>query len=70
MFLEKLSLAQFRNYERAELSFSSPITFFVGENGSGKTSLLEAIYCALRGQSFHSFAPAQFIKKGEKESKI
>ena len=70
MFLEKLNLKQFRNYSEAELSFSSPLTFFVGQNGSGKTSLLEAIYCALRGQSFHSFVQTQFIKKGEKSARI
>ena len=70
MFLEKLSLQKFRNYNQADLIFSSPITFFIGKNGSGKTSLLEAIYCALRGQSFHSFVQSQFIKKGEKTAKI
>ena len=70
MFLEKLSLRQFRNYNQADLDISSPITFFIGKNGSGKTSILEAIYCALRGQSFHSFVQTQFIKKGKKQSKI
>ncbi len=30
-----------------ELSFTSPVTFFVGENGSGKSTLLEAIACAV-----------------------
>jgi predicted ATPase len=29
-----------------ELTFSAPVTFFVGENGSGKSTLLEAIACA------------------------
>jgi predicted ATPase len=29
-----------------ELTFSTPVTFFVGENGSGKSTLLEAIACA------------------------
>ena len=30
-----------------ELTFTSPVTFFVGENGSGKSTLLEAIACAI-----------------------
>lgn len=30
-----------------ELTFSAPVTFFVGENGSGKSTLLEAIACAV-----------------------
>src|SRR5512142_1479187 len=29
-----------------ELTFSAPVTFFVGENGSGKSTLLEALACA------------------------
>ena len=70
MFLEKISLKQFRNYKSAELSFSSPVTFFFGQNGAGKTALLEAMYCALRGQSFLSSIQAQFIQKGEKKTQI
>src|SRR5512140_871850 len=30
-----------------ELPFSSPVTFFVGENGSGKSTVLEALACAV-----------------------
>jgi len=70
MFLEKVSLRQFRNYDQVHVDILSPISFFIGENGSGKTSLLEAIYCALRGQSFYPFIQSQFIKKGEKESRV
>jgi len=29
-----------------EMEFTSPVTFFVGENGSGKSTVLEAIACA------------------------
>src|SRR5438552_2428543 len=34
--------------ELGTLSFSTPVTFFVGENGSGKSTLLEAIAAAAR----------------------
>ena len=35
-----------------ELDCNRPTTLIIGENGSGKTSVLEAIYLALRGKSF------------------
>lgn len=44
MFLQKLSLANFKNYSNAELEFSEKINCFVGNNGAGKTNILDAIY--------------------------
>lgn len=44
MKLKSLKLVNFRNYEDAFLEFSPGINLFIGENGSGKTNILEAIY--------------------------
>lgn len=44
MFLDKLSLINFKNYEEVKGHFSQEINCFVGKNGSGKTNLLDAIY--------------------------
>ena len=44
MHLKSLSLVNFKNYEQADLDFSSKINCFVGENGVGKTNLLDAIH--------------------------
>ncbi len=44
MHLEKLYLANFKNYEEVSICFSPSINVLAGENGSGKTNLLEAIY--------------------------
>jgi DNA replication and repair protein RecF len=44
MHLKSLSLVNFKNYEQAELSFSEKINCFVGENGVGKTNLLDAVH--------------------------
>lgn len=52
--INQLSLTQFRNIASLELTPSSGINFIVGENGSGKTSLLEAIYLLGMGRSFRS----------------
>lgn len=44
MFLQKLQLSNYKNYLDLEVEFSSKINCFVGNNGSGKTNLLDAIY--------------------------
>ncbi len=44
MFLHHLSLANFRNYLQLELELPGPVVLFQGDNGQGKSNLLEAIY--------------------------
>lgn len=44
MFLKKLELNNFRNYESFDLNFEKQKTLFVGQNAQGKTNILEAIY--------------------------
>ena len=44
MYLKKLSLLNYRNFEELELDFSEKINCFIGNNGVGKTNILDAIY--------------------------
>lgn len=44
MYLRQLSLINFKNYTEKELDFCNKINCFVGNNGVGKTNLLDAIY--------------------------
>lgn len=44
MRLKSLNLINFRNYEEATIEFSPGINILVGNNGSGKTNILEGIY--------------------------
>ena len=44
MYCQRLTLKDFRNYRRLDLSLSRGLTIFQGENASGKTTLLEALY--------------------------
>ena len=44
MYCQRLTLKDFRNYRRLDLSLSTGLTIFQGENASGKTTLLEALY--------------------------
>ena len=43
MLIKHISLANFRNYETADVSFSPGVNLLVGSNGQGKTNLVEAI---------------------------
>ena len=42
--IRKFGLSDFRNYRSLSLIFESKVNFIIGENGQGKTNLLEAIY--------------------------
>lgn len=44
MFLTKLELVNFRNYKKCRINLTNGINIFVGNNGQGKTNILEAIY--------------------------
>jgi DNA replication and repair protein RecF len=44
MILERLSIIDYKNIEQADLSLSPKINCFLGNNGMGKTNLLDAIY--------------------------
>ena len=44
MILDKFSLVNFKNIADVSLTFSPKLNCFVGQNGAGKTNLLDAIY--------------------------
>lgn len=52
--INQLSLTQFRNILSMDITPANGINFIVGDNGSGKTSILEAIYLLGMGRSFRS----------------
>ncbi len=65
LYINKLSLVQFRNYEEATLSFSPRINCFVGDNGVGKTNLLDAIHYLSLTKSFFNNIDQQNIRHGQ-----
>ncbi|HYK77216.1 MAG TPA: DNA replication/repair protein RecF [Daejeonella sp.] len=65
MWLQKLSLLNFKNYTQAELNFSPTINAFTGNNGAGKTNLLDAIHYLSLCKSYFNPIDGQQIKKGE-----
>ncbi|MEI6887787.1 MAG: DNA replication/repair protein RecF [Bacteroidales bacterium] len=65
MFLHKLSLTDFKNYGQADLVFSDKINCFTGNNGVGKTNLLDAIHYLSFCKSFFNPADTQNIRHSQ-----
>ncbi len=65
MKITELELKNFRNYDSVKLELDSKLNFFVGKNASGKTNLLESIYCLGVGKSFKTTKDKEVIKWGE-----
>jgi DNA replication and repair protein RecF len=65
MYLKNLHLLNFKNYHSLELNFSDGINCFVGNNGEGKTNLLDGIYYLSMCKSYFNFADSQNIRHGE-----
>ncbi|OYQ38444.1 AAA family ATPase [Flavobacterium aurantiibacter] len=49
MRIDKIQIENFKNFEKLEVEFEKGVNLFVGSNGSGKTSILEAINVSLGG---------------------
>jgi len=64
MYLQQLSVINFKNYAEAGLSFSEGVNVFTGNNGAGKTNLLDAIYYLALCKSYFNPIDSQQIKQG------
>ncbi len=65
MWLKHLSVLNFKNYTESTLDFLPETNAFTGQNGSGKTNLLDAIHYLSLCKSFFNPIDSQHIKKGE-----
>lgn len=54
MWISKIKLNNFRNYESQEVSLKEGINVFFGENAQGKTNIIESIYLCSVGKSFRA----------------
>ncbi len=62
LLLQKLTLLNFKNYEEVTFTFSSQLNCIVGENGVGKTNLLDAIHFLCLTKSAFSHIDTQHIR--------
>jgi DNA replication and repair protein RecF len=65
MSIKEIELVSFRNHVHSKFEFSAGINVIWGENGSGKTAILEAIHTLSIGRSFRTSKVTELLKKGE-----
>ena len=70
MIFKEIKLKNFRNFSELSTKFSPRINFFIGQNGQGKTNLLEALYLFSNGDSFRYGDNSVLIKDLQNESLV
>jgi len=70
MEIGKLKILNFRNYSNIELEFSNTLNIIYGNNGMGKTNLVEAIYVLALTKSFRAIVDKNIIMKDKNITKV
>lgn len=65
MFIKKLKLKDFRNYSSETFEFTENLNFIIGNNGVGKTNILEAITILSNMKSFRNISDKDIVKWSE-----
>ena len=65
MRLKRLSLLNFKNLSQTDIALSEGINCFVGDNGAGKTNVLDAIYYLSMSKSAFTMTDGQSVRHGE-----
>ncbi|KAA8731233.1 DNA replication/repair protein RecF [Acinetobacter qingfengensis] len=70
MLLQKLRIERLRNLKTVALNELQPFNVFYGKNGSGKTSILEAIHLLATGRSFRTYVPRHYIQYQQQDTLV
>jgi len=62
--VETIDIHNFRNHDNIHIDFTNRVNVIWGENGSGKTAILEAIYTLSMGRSFRTKIHRETLKDG------
>jgi DNA replication and repair protein RecF len=65
MHIQDLAIKNFRNYDNVNLTFSPEVNFIIGNNGVGKTNILEAISVVSNIRTFRNISDVEIIKWNE-----
>lgn len=68
--LARLELSHLRNIQSAELDLGGGFNLLCGDNGSGKTSVLEAVHLLALGRSFRSHLQKSLVTEGQSETTV
>ncbi|HEX8075961.1 MAG TPA: DNA replication and repair protein RecF, partial [Thermoleophilaceae bacterium] len=70
MHVTRLTLRDFRNYERAEVGLAPGLNVIAGPNGAGKTNLLEALYFGLTARSCRTSNEREVVRLGAPVARV
>jgi len=70
MVLKRLELSKFRNFSNLQLDFNEGLNVIIGQNGVGKTNIVEAIHYLSLARSFRTNYDDALIKHGQEEATI
>ncbi len=70
MIVKSIKLKNFRNFEELNIELNSILNIFIGDNGQGKTNLLESIYLCSIGKTFKLNTENDLIKFGQNSFEI
>lgn len=70
MYINKIKLTNFRNYDEQEVNLGKNINIFYGDNAQGKTNIIEAIFLCSIGKSFRTNKESELIKFNKDISSI
>ena len=68
MWIKKIRLNNFRNYNDEKINLGKNINIFYGENAQGKTNIIESIFLCSFGKSFRAKKDFEMIKMDEKNA--
>ena len=68
--IQKIKLTNFRNFGKKSLDFAQKITVIVGENGTGKTNILESLFLLSTGKSFKAKLESESISYDETLTRV
>jgi len=70
MIVKSLKIKDYRNFNHVDIELHPVLNIFIGDNGQGKTNLLESIYMCSIGRTFRLNSENELIKFNESGSKI
>lgn len=70
MKIKQIHLKNYRNYETCHVEFSDFLNLIIGDNGQGKTNLLESIYVCGFGKSFRTSKDTEWMKLNAQSTAI
>ncbi|MEG0951434.1 MAG: AAA family ATPase, partial [Niameybacter sp.] len=70
MYIQEITLSNFRNYNEVQLKLDKGINIFKGDNAQGKTNILEAIYLCATARSHRTSQEKEVIMWNEQAAHI